>query len=154
MKRKSGYTLLIILSALGIWFYISEKPVEWFFLLVGAILLIVVFFFTEKNPFDDLIKGQKFFITILTIVIFLIGLQLNTSPYYFLFVLLPVLFFITAWEEHLYDKETAKAVEKAFAEKRPEDIRQALELLAYKDRYERLKNGNLWYNELQKRAKE
>jgi len=154
LKQKIGYVLYILIIALGIWVYLSGNSDEWTYLLIVALLFIAVIFFTEKNPFNELIKGHKFFMVILIIVISLLGIELEQSPYYLLFVYLPVLFIFHVWEEHLYDKETAKAVEKAFAEKKPEDIQQALELLAYKDRYEHLKNGRLWYNELQKTAKE
>ncbi len=91
---------------------------------------------------------------ILLIVIGLIGIELDFTPYYFLFVYLPALFMFHAWEERVYEKETEKAVEKAFSEKKQADIQQALEFLTYDNRYQRLKNGDLWYHELQKMAKE
>ena len=154
MKQMLGYVLMMLMLALGIWLFVSGKPAEWYYFLMVAVLLITVFFFTKKNPFDELIKGHKFFLAVLSVVIVLLGLELNHSPYYFLFVLLPAIFFIPAWEERLYEKEITKAVEKAFSEKRREDIQQALELLSYENRYLRFENGQIWFNKLQKMAKE
>ncbi len=154
MKQKIGYALIFLILAISIWVYISGKPEEWIYLLIVALLFIAALFFTEKNPFTEVIKGYKFFMVILLIVISLIGIELDHSPYYLLFIYLPALFIFHAWEERVYEKETEKAVEKAFAEKRQEDIEQALEFLAYDNRYQRHKNGPLWYYELQKMAKE
>ena len=154
MKQKLGYVLMILMLVLGIWLFVSGKPAEWYYFLMLAVLLITVFFFTKKNPFDKLTKSHKFFISVLSVVIVLLGFELNHSPYYFLFVLLPAIFFIPAWEERLYEKEITKAVEKAFSEKRREDIQLALELLSYENRYLRFENGPIWFNELQKMTKE
>jgi len=154
LKQKLGYVLMILMLVLGIWFFVSGKPAEWYYFLMVAVLLIPVFFFTKKNPFDELIKGHKFFLVVLSVVIVLLGFELNHSPYYFLFVLLPAIFFIPAWEERLYEKELTKAVEKAFSEKRPVDIQLALELLSYENRYLQFENGHIWFNELQKMTKE
>ena len=154
MKQKLGYVLMILMLVLGIWLFVSGKPAEWYYFLMVAVLLITVFFFTKKNPFDKLTKSHKFFISVLSVVIVLLGFELNHSPYYLLFIFLPACFMFYAWEERLYEKEITKAVEKAFSKKRPEDVQLALELLSYENRYLRFENGPIWFNELQKMTKE
>ena len=154
MKRIAVIVLSVILCGTILSYYFLETSGEYIIWAALPLLLVLLVIDRQKNPFSELIRPHTFFMSSIMVIICLLGIEFNQSPVFLLAVYLPGWFLIHAWREHLYDKETAKAVEKAFSEKRPEDIKQALEFLAYDDRYEKLKNGHIWYNELQKMIKE
>lgn len=149
MKRIAVIVLSVILCGTILSYYFLETSGEYIIWAALPLLLVLLVIDRQKNPFSELIRPHTFFMFSILVIIYLIGLAIEFTP-----IFLAAIFFVHAWREHLYDKETAKAVEKAFSEKRPEDIKQALEFLAYDDRYEKLKNGHIWYNELQKMIKE
>lgn len=101
------------------------------------------------NPFPKKFKRLEYIMQ-MTVLILILLIRLTEYEGAVLLIFLVSFLGFQIWRHYMYDRVTLKIVEKAFSDKEEADIFLAIQLLLYENRYESIKNGDIWLNELKK----